>query len=130
MVIDKLIETGEVSSKKVIEICTNLNLSIDNFPFLTMAQDKKVVNRHLGQYLKISSACSEHRGLNRVEELYYGHPRHLAVLSTKLWENGKPIEAKGIQIRNNLEMKHFEDTNKGQWIIGTKYEEELDFVPE
>lgn len=54
----------------------------------------------------------------------------MAVVSTKLWENGKPIEAKGIQLRNDLEMKHFEDTNKGQWIIGTKYEAELDYVPE
>lgn len=54
----------------------------------------------------------------------------MAVISTKLWENGKPVEAKGIQIRNSLGMEHFEDTNKGQWIIGTKYEEELDFVPE
>ena len=121
MVIDKLIENGEISTKKLMDLCSNLNLSTDHFPFLTMVQDKKVVNRHLGQYLKISSACSEYRGLNRVEELYFGQPRHLAVISTKLWENGKPVEAKGIQIRNDLEMEHFEDTNKGQWIIGTEY---------
>ena len=33
-------------------------------------------------------------------------------------------------MRHDLEMQHFEDTNKGQWIMGTEYEAELDFVPE
>lgn len=130
MIVDKLIESNEVSLKKVNEICCNLDLNIESFPLLTMNHDQKVINRYLGQYLKIPKTSPEHRGLNRVEELYNGYPRHLAYISTKLWENGKPVEAKGVQMRHDLEMQHFEDTNKGQWIMGTEYEAELDFVPE
>lgn len=95
-----------------------------------MEQDKKVLNRHIASYLKVPESSSEHRGLNRVEELYFGQKGHLAYISAKLWENGKPIEAKGIQIRNNLELLDFEDSNKAQWIIGSKYEPEQDFIPE
>jgi hypothetical protein len=48
MVINSLIESGEFSTKKINDICSNLNLNVQNFPFLTMDLDKKVVNRHLG----------------------------------------------------------------------------------
>ena len=51
--------------------------------------------------------------VNRIEELFLDQPKYLAVLSLILMSYRKPQYAKGIYIRNKLEISDFHSKSKG-----------------
>lgn len=54
----------------------------------------------------------DYRGLNRIEEFFYGLNDMLCILCKELIKQGRVHEAKGIYLRNNLTDNIFIETFK------------------
>ena len=54
----------------------------------------------------------DYRGLNRIEEFFYGLNDMLCILCKELIKQGRVYEAKGIYLRNNLTDNIFIETFK------------------
>ena len=65
-------------------------------------------------YLKKKPGDKDYRGLNRVEEMFYGLPEYLVLLIELLVQDGKINEAKGIFIRNKLKQTDFNRSYGGK----------------
>ena len=93
---------------------------------------------YLGQYLNKKEKHPDYRGLNRIEEFFYGLNDMLCIICLELMKNGRVHEAKGIYLRNNLSVEDFIETFKGSGIkiLGIaeqldemKYNKSEDFIP-
>ena len=65
-------------------------------------------------YLKKKPTENAFRGLNRIEEMFYGLPEYLVLLCEMLIQEGKLNEAKGIYIRNKLKANDFNKSYGGK----------------
>jgi len=61
-------------------LCTKLGISIDDFPQIVTEKKKNGIRFFLSSYTKKKQNDTAFRGLNRVEEMFLGLPKDMALL--------------------------------------------------
>jgi len=89
--------------KKAASLIKDFRLNPDDFPAVKERIMKNSMRFFLGRYLYKKKSHADFMTLDRVEDLLSGFKQMLSYLVEDLIHKGKPMEAKGICLRNNIE---------------------------
>ena len=89
--------------KKAANLIKDFRLNIDDFPLVKERIMKNSMRFFLGRYLYKKKNHADFMTLDRIDDLLSGFKQMLSYLVEDLIHKGKPMEAKGISIRNNIE---------------------------